>query len=140
MNKAQGFTLVEVMIAAIILFTALAYTAQLYSGASLSAEKALSVAQKEQLATVLVSAVKTDLRIAAKDKTQSNHQGSIMLASETYVWQAQRVSFNARAMELSDAEPPRPQFSLFDVNVYVLDPQGNQTSETPFMTVKVNSW
>ncbi|MDO6444336.1 prepilin-type N-terminal cleavage/methylation domain-containing protein [Colwellia sp. 1_MG-2023] len=136
LKQSNGFTLIEVLIASVILFTALALTAELYNSSSLSANKITENARVSQASIVAVQAIKSDLRKLAENRKLSEHVGELTINGIYFQWQATREKFNSRAMELSDAEPPRNQFSLFNVSVNV---QSKQSPRQPF-SFKVVTW
>lgn len=132
----KGFTLIEVLIAAVILFTALALTAELYNASSLTANKITESAKFSQSSVVAVQAIKSDLRKLAENRKLTEHSGQVLISGITFQWQAVREKFESRAMELSDAEPPHKQFSLFNVNVTA---QVKEKAFPPF-NFKVATW
>jgi prepilin-type N-terminal cleavage/methylation domain-containing protein len=136
LQKNSGFTLIEVLIAAVILFTALALTAELFNASSLSASKITENAKFSQSSTIAIQAIKSDLRKLAENRSLSEHAGELIINGINYQWQATRENFASRAIELSDAAPPRKQFSLFNVQV------NPQIKDKPFslFTFKVVTW
>lgn len=114
---SKGFTLIEVLIAAVILFSALAVTSELYSSSSLSAEKASESSRVSQASLIAVQTIKTQLRKSAEQRSLSEHTGVSLVMGIEFHWTANRESFLSRARELSDIDPPKQQFSLFDVEV-----------------------
>ncbi|GAA6203363.1 type II secretion system protein [Thalassotalea sp. SU-HH00458] len=136
LQKNKGFTLIEVLIAAVILFTALALTAELYNASSLSANKITESARFSQSSIVAVQAIKSDLRKLAENRKLAEHSGQVLISGINFQWKAVREKFESRAIELSDAEPPHKQFSLFSVNVTA---EVNEKVYPPFV-FKVASW
>lgn len=117
MKNNSGFTLIEVLIAAIILFTALALISDIYKSASLSASKAVSNAKYYQITPAAITAIKTSLREKVKAKDIPEVQGEILIFEITYFWQATRVVFNsAPTEEFADFEQQN-RFSIYDVKV-----------------------
>jgi prepilin-type N-terminal cleavage/methylation domain-containing protein len=117
LKSNSGFTLIEVLIAAVILFTALALTAELYNASSLSANKVTESAKLSQSSTIAIQAIKSDLRKLAENRRLNEHSGELIVNGFHFKWQALREEFASRAIELSDSEPPRNQFSLFNISV-----------------------
>lgn len=132
----KGFTLIEVLIAAVILFTALALTAELYNASSLSANKITESAKLSQANVIAVQAIKSDLRKLAENRKLSEHTGQVIISGINYQWQAEREKFESRAMELLDFEQPRLQFGLY--NVYVVAERGEKNY--PPFSFKVMTW
>jgi prepilin-type N-terminal cleavage/methylation domain-containing protein len=135
-KQSSGFTLIEVLIASVILFTALALTAELYNSSSLSANKITENARVSQASIVAVQAIKSDLRKLAEKRQLSEHSGDLTINGIYFQWQATREKFASRAMELFDSEPYRNQFSLFNVSVIA---QSKERARQPF-SFKVVTW
>lgn len=117
MKANKGFTLIEVLIAAIILFSSLAITAQLYSASSLSADKAASTAQYYQQAELVITTIKSQLRERYKRNKNTQLQDEIEIAGQIYTWQALKTASIAPPMDIDDTEPPEPRFARFLVTV-----------------------
>jgi prepilin-type N-terminal cleavage/methylation domain-containing protein len=132
----NGFTLIEVLIAAVILFTALALTAELYNASSLSANKITKSAKLFQSNIIALQAIKSDLRRLAENRRINEHSGELIINGINYQWQAVREKFSSRSAELSDSEPPRNQFSLFSISVL---PQVKEKKYSAF-SFKVTTW
>jgi len=135
-QKSKGFTLIEVLIAAVILFSALAITAELYSSSSLSAEKAMKNSRVSQAASVAIHSIKADLRKKAENRKLKEHKGNVAVMGIEFQWVAKREAFTARAEEVSDVEPPRKQFSLFYVDVTPIIANRNHSN----FGFKVTTW
>jgi len=133
---SNGFTLIEVLIAAVILFSALAITAELYSSSSLSAEKAMKNSQISQASLVVVQSIKSELRIKAENRKLSEHRGNVVVMGINFQWAAKREAFEARAEEVSDVGIPPKQFSLFYVEVTPVSKNRNHTN----FSFKVTTW
>lgn len=133
---SRGFTLIEVLIAAVILFSALAITTELYSASSLSAEKAIKNSQVSQASLVAVQSIKAELRKKAENRKLSEHQGSVVVMGVEFRWFAKREVFSSRTREVSDIVAPRKQFGLFNVDVTPVFTDRNY----PSFTFKVATW
>ena len=132
-QKSKGFTLIEVLISAVILFSALAITAELYAASSLTAQKASEKAHFYQISPIAISAIKSQLRKLSEDRKQAQFSSELNISGILYTWQAQRIAFKARAPDFDDIEPPRQQFGLFLVNVLASTKQNtNKTTEFQF--------
>jgi prepilin-type N-terminal cleavage/methylation domain-containing protein len=138
----SGFTLIEVLIASIILFSAISITAELYTSSSLSAEKASSKAKFYQLSPMAVSAIKADIRQLSENRKLTEFSGDFTISGISYNWQAQRTIFKSRAADVSDFEPSPPQFGIFEVNVFAQENTYTPSnSKNPFaFTFKVATW
>jgi len=116
-QNTTGFTLIEVLIAAVILFSALAITAELYSASSLSANKASEKARFYQINPIAISAIKADIRSLTENRRLTELSNEFTIYGIHYQWQAQRTAFKPRATDFDDFEPPPNRFGLFKVNV-----------------------
>lgn len=132
----SGFTLIEVMVAAVILFVALSFTAEIYSSSSLTSEKAIKVANRNQSIPIVIDTIKTQLRHKARNKTLNEHSGTVLVNGVSFEWQAKRESYDARALQLTDITAPSPQFSLFNITVQIHQ-EGNSKELAQF---KVATW
>lgn len=121
MKANKGFTLIEVLIAAIILFSSLAITAQLFSASSLSADKAAAAAKYYQQSELVITTIKSQLRERYKRNKNTDLQGEIEAAGQTYSWQALKTSSIAPPMDIEDTEPPEPRFARFLVTVELIN-------------------
>jgi len=132
----KGFTLVEVLIAAVILFSALSITAELYNSSSLIANKVIDNSRLAQASSIAIQSIKADLRLLSEQRGLSEHSGNVLVMGINFQWTANREKFSSRAIELSDIEPPRNQFSIFLVNVV---PTLNERNYQSF-SFKVITW
>lgn len=121
MKANNGFTLIEVLIAAIILFSSLAITAQLFSASSLSADKAAATAQYYQQSELVITTIKSQLRERFKRNKNADLQGEIEAAGQIYSWQAVKTASIAPPMDIEDTEPPEPRFARFLVTVELIN-------------------
>jgi prepilin-type N-terminal cleavage/methylation domain-containing protein len=136
-KKSSGFTLIEVLIASVILFSALAITAELYSASSLSAQKASEKAHFYQTNPVAITVIKTEIRQLSENRTLAELSSEFAIGGIHYQWQAQRLAFEPRAPDYDDTTSPNPQFSLFQVNVIV---QNKDTDKTEQFQFRVAAW
>ena len=114
---SKGFTLIEVLISSVILFSALAITAELYMSSQTSSNKAIAKALHAQISSIAISAIKTDLRRLAENKRINEHSGEFSISGIRYSWNANREKFSSRVKNIDEIYPPSPQFSLFNVTV-----------------------
>ncbi|WP_404341349.1 PilW family protein [Pseudoalteromonas mariniglutinosa] len=117
MKTEQGFTLIEVLIAAVILFSSLAITAQLYSASSLSAEKAANAAQYYQSAELVITNIKSQLRERFENTKQAEYSGTTTIFGYQYEWQATTQSKITPPSSIDDDTPPLPRYPVFLVAV-----------------------
>jgi prepilin-type N-terminal cleavage/methylation domain-containing protein len=136
-RKSAGFTLIEVLIAAVILFSALAITAELYSASSLSAQKASNKAHFYQINPIAITAIKTEIRQLSENRKLTELSSELTISGIHFQWQAQRIAFKSRAPDSEDFQPPRAQFGLFQVVVIAKNTQTEKSDEFRF---KVATW
>lgn len=105
------------LIAAVILFSALAITAELYSASSLSVNKATEKALIAQISPIAILSIKAKVRRLAENKQLTDFSDELNISGIHYVWQAHRIKFTARAAEPDETFLPQPLFGLFNVNV-----------------------
>ncbi|RZF91329.1 type II secretion system GspH family protein [Pseudoalteromonas sp. N1230-9] len=117
MKTNQGFTLIEVLIAAVILFSSLAITAQLYSASSLSAEKAANTAQYYQSAELVITNIKSQLRERYQTTKQKEYSGVTQAFGFEFEWQATTQTMITPPMEVDEDFPPDARFPIFVVEV-----------------------
>jgi len=133
---SKGFTLIEVLISAVILFSALAITAELYSVSSFSVNKATEKALVAQINPIALSSIKAEIHRLSENKQLTEFSDELNISNINYSWQASRKKFAARAMMPDETIPPEPQFGLFDVIVFA-HYQDNRAVE---FTFKVSTW
>ena len=136
MNKQQGFTLVEVLIAAVILFSALAIVADLYKASSFTANKVTNKANFYQATTNVISTIKADIHQRVQERKSPEFAGSFSSGGIDYEWQAVRTSFKSRIRSVEEVIDPPPQFGLYEVNVTAKRSLGEPES----LTFKVATW
>ena len=118
MTTSRGFTLIEVLIAAIILFSAIALTAQVYSASTLSAQKAARTAEIYQFAGVAVDQVKQQLRMNPQaQNAASNVSGELEIGGVRFLWRAQLVNKLAPQRDYDEAFDPPERFWLYQVDL-----------------------
>jgi len=120
MKANKGFTLIEVLIAAVILFSSLAITAQLFSASSLSADKAAATAQYYQQSELVITTIKSQLRERYKRNKNTELNGEVETSGQVYTWQAQKTKAIAPPMDIDDVIPPEPRFARFLVTVELI--------------------
>ncbi|MFC3033083.1 type II secretion system protein J [Pseudoalteromonas fenneropenaei] len=114
----SGFTLVEVLISAIILFSAIAVTSQIYKQVSFSSKKASDVTRSAQLSYIAIDLIKAKLQSAKVASTdQSLYMDELELNGVDFNWVAKRQDRVSPAPDFDDINPPGKMFSLFQVTV-----------------------
>lgn len=135
MHNQKGFTLIEVMIAAVILFAAIAVTSELYKNSILVAEKTSDTVEFYQTHPAAISAIKSDLLEQYKRAKSAELSGTILVMGISYQWQANRVSFDARAPDLVDGQQGSRRFSYYNVEVNAV-----KEKKTQQFTFEASAW
>lgn len=135
LKQQQGFSLVEVLVAALILFSTLAMVAQIFSASTFSANKAAQSARFYQIHPVAISAVKVALRDAAKQREMSDFSGNIVIFGINYQWQAQRIVFLSPKQDFDEDFTQPKRFGLFEVTV-----NANQGAKSQQFSFEVTTW
>lgn len=135
MKINQGFTLVEVLISAVILFSALAVAAEIFKVSSYSADKASASARLYQINPVAISAIKGQLKEQQKKNSNSHFEGSLTIFGIEYDWLAQRISYLPPTVYEGDVGNQKPRFGLYIVNV-----TAKQSSKQQTYTFEVATW
>lgn len=116
MSNKNGFTLIEVLIAAIILFSSIGLIAQLFSASSLAANKASNNTQFYQYAGLAIDSIKTEVRFQYKqDKLMRNTFGELTIGDITFEWQAVLLDKFAPPQPFDETEPPEAVFARYRV-------------------------
>jgi prepilin-type N-terminal cleavage/methylation domain-containing protein len=111
-NKTQqGFTLLEVLVASVILISSIAAISLAYRGALIASERADKNVQISGVIPVIVTAVAEDLRAQDNGQVLLNGAGSAWGAK--YSWKA----------ELSEFKPPPEQFDIAEGKVVSYKPR-----------------
>lgn len=117
-NKSSGFTLVEVLVAAIILFSALAMTSEIYSSSSLFSNKARNTSQFYHESNVAITAIKSDVRYEFKQKAmQPSYEGVVLIGGKNFIWHASLITKVTRYPNLATTETPKPRFGYYKIDV-----------------------
>ena len=91
-SKQQGFTLIEVLIAGVILFSVLVTVSQVYQGANRSSERATAMVTMQGIVPLLLDTIRFRLR-SAENLEPVNQEG--ILNGVTFQWQATVVQRGA---------------------------------------------
>jgi len=135
LKKQKAFTLVEVLIASLILFSTLAMVAQIFSASTYSANKAAHAARFYQIHPAAISAIKVALRDQAKQRDIGEFSGELPIFGILYQWQAQRVLFLSPLKDFDESFEQRKRFGLFNVEV-----NASQGSKSQTFQFEVTTW
>ena len=130
-NSQAGFTLLEVLIASVILFSVIVTSTLVYRGAILSSDKA------EQALSVSVAAhsiqrIVTDEFRQLKDRSQPSGEGRY--GEVTYRWRAEETHKGTRTIA-ADGSTPAREFSLWRIHLTIS--KGKMTKQFQFSEI---SW
>ncbi len=113
----QGFTLIEVLIAAVILFSALSLTAELFKVSSFSSTKASNTTTFYQVHPAALASIKLEVKISAHKNLGEDLNGTLRILGIDYVWQANLLSLLPPAPDLNRVEEENARFGLYQVEV-----------------------
>lgn len=110
-TKANGFTLIEVLVASVILFASLGVVSLIYKGAFLSSEKAISHIELSNVTPIVINNIQNVIR-SEENLNNSEIKGLGNSWNTQYTWKATLLEF--------DSAPP-----LYDVDnsEYVTSPE-----------------
>jgi len=118
--KTQGFTLIEVMVAAVILFSVIASVSMIYRGAFISSQKANDHIKITGVLPSVLSTVRYNLRQQGNSPlTEINDQGNTWDVS--YQWQAELLEYKS-APDRFDVDngkfiTPQKKYKLWQVTL-----------------------
>ena len=117
MNRQHGFTLLEVLIAATILFTVLAVATETYRNALLASSRAEGLVNLLTPLPLITSAIRSQLRSNPVEKLDGNAE----LLGVRYEWEAMTVRHGAPARrfdpDFADFRDYPQRFRLYDVRL-----------------------
>ena len=119
-KKAQGFTLIEVLVAAVILFTCIAMVSVVFRGAFISSEKANNQMVISGVLPAILATLQQDIRQQGNlALTQLTNNGAMW--DVNYQWQAAIVSHQS-APEKFDPQSQKlvvlaPRYKLWQVQL-----------------------
>jgi len=119
-KTSQGFTLIEVLVASVILFTAIAMVSMVYRGAFLSSEKANNHITITGVLPSVLATIKQSIRAQGNSPTsQLNDKNSTW--NVNYHWQATLVSHKAAPSRFDRStqqlEQPPLKYKLWQVEL-----------------------
>jgi len=119
-RKIQGFTLIEIMVSAVILFSVIATVSMVYRGAFISSEKAAKSIEIVGVLPSILATLREDIRQQGKSSlTELNHSDNVW--GVNYNWKAKLIDFKS-APEKFDVDsgkfitPPK-KYKLWQVTL-----------------------
>ncbi|USD29056.1 type II secretion system protein [Pseudoalteromonas sp. SCSIO 43201] len=120
LNKKRGFTLIEVLIAAVILFTAIALTSEIYNSSAKFSSKAVSTTNYSQFASIAISSIKSDLRYEFKKEALAElYIGKLTIGGMEFVWTASKLREVSHYSNLASENTPKAKYGKYTVSVDV---------------------
>jgi len=117
MKREQGFTLIEVLIAATILFTVLAVASETYRNALLASSKAQTLVEMLTPLPLMTSSIRNQLRANPVERLQ----GEAELLGVQYHWEAVTARYGAPAPRFDPDEAEfieyGQRYRLYDVTL-----------------------
>lgn len=117
MQHKEGFTLVEVLVASVIMFTVLTVATALFSNARNSSEKAQNTIHALAQVSFILDTIRTQIR----DNPQEKILGEGQLQQVNYQWNAQAAVFKPPQdylmVETMEVIKYQPRFYLYDVTL-----------------------
>ncbi|WP_462164595.1 type IV pilus modification PilV family protein [Pseudoalteromonas xiamenensis] len=115
---SKGFSLVEVLIASVILFSSIALTSQLYKQVDMSSEKATILLSNSQIGFVVIELIKTKIQNSKlASKSVKSFSGQELVNGISYPWNATLVKRIKPPRDIDDILEPQEKFSVFNVVV-----------------------
>jgi prepilin-type N-terminal cleavage/methylation domain-containing protein len=119
-NLNQGFTLVEVLVASVILFSVIATVSMVYRGAFISSEKANNHIQMSAVLPSVLANIRDEIRKAGNSSVQEI-TGNNTSWNVSYLWQANLVAQKS-APEIIDVDSgnfitPPAKYKLWQVTL-----------------------
>ena len=130
-NNQSGFTLLEVLIASVILFSVIVTSTLVYRGAILSSDKAEQALSVSVAAHAIQRIVTDDFR-QLNDRSQQFGEGRY--GEVTYSWRAEETNKGTRA-GAGDGSTPAREFSLWQIHLTIS--KGKMTKQFQFSEI---SW
>ena len=133
--NSKGFTLIEVMIAAVILFSALALSAELFKTSSFSADKAANSSRFCQINPAAMSSIKLALKESAFKDKGKDFNGETLLFGIRYQWKASLINILPPPLYQGDLSQGEARFALYNVDVIAL-----KNSKSQRFSFEVATW
>jgi len=119
-GKSSGFTLIEVLVASVILFSVIATVSMVYRGAFMSSEKANQHIKISGVLPIVLANIRNDIReLGSSLEPQISQKGNAWEVS--YIWQATLEQHNSAPTKLDvdsgDYVTPPPKYKLWLVDL-----------------------
>ena len=115
MNREQGFTLIEVLIASVLLFTSLSLVYSAFSQSVTNTEKAQKIIKLNGAFPLVVSKVKSELNNKIDESTR---EGSGVIGDVVYQWSSKPVKESPLLeLETNDFNSQSNSVQLIEVSV-----------------------
>ncbi|NTS76916.1 prepilin-type N-terminal cleavage/methylation domain-containing protein [Catenovulum sp. SM1970] len=137
MHQNNGFTLVEVLVAAAILFSTIATVSVIYSSALLSSDKASKTVDSLITVKPVIYLIKEQLQQSSKKSTEQ-HEGKGDIWGYKYSWVAKLTAFKAPTDKFNsdtgayDKHPKR--FKLWSVQLTITNTSTTKVFEYEELT------
>lgn len=120
LNNNKGFTLIEVLVASVILFSSIATVSMIYRGAYLSSDQANQHIITQAALPSILANVRNDIR-AQNSNEQKELIGEGNSWNTAYKWKATLILFKSAPEKLdpdsSDSVVPPLKYKLWDVTL-----------------------
>ena len=121
-NKSQGFTLIEVLVASVILFASIAAVSMIYRGAFISSETANRHINISGVLPSILATIREDIR-SQGNSANTNLQNKSSAWNINYHWQASLLKRKAAPPifdpDLGEMTTPPLKFKLWSVELTV---------------------
>lgn len=129
-QKQKAFTLIEIMVAAVILFSSIATVSMIYRGAFTSSEKANAHVTISGVIPAVLSQIREQVR-AQGNSTQTELRGEGVSWGINYQWSAQQVALKAAPpffdMESGNTVDAPLKYKLWQVDLVLINQGLNKT-------------
>jgi len=121
-KSTKGFTLVEVLVASVILFSAIAVVSMIFRGAFIGSEKADNHINLSGIMPAVLASIKDEIQLQG-NSTDSQLKGQAQAWDITYQWQASLLKIKSAQPEFdidtSSMTNPPERFKLWQVSLDV---------------------
>ena len=117
MKNNSGFTLIEVLIASLILFSSLALIAELFSSSLLTSNKASETTKLYQVSPAAITSIKSQIRSSKERENKQAFSGTVIVQGVVFDWQASLISLKRPPTFLGDIGSMPEIFGRYNVSV-----------------------